>query len=73
MVLITQVGEDCSGFKVLVEEGSERLLGAHLIGPHVDELINVFALAIQTGLSATTLKHGIYSYPTLSFDVQYML
>lgn len=68
-----RVGEDCSGFKVLVEEGSERLLGAHLIGPHVDELINIFALAIQTGLSASKLKHSIFSYPTLTFDVQYMV
>jgi len=68
-----RVAEDCSGFKVLVEEGSDRLLGAHLIGPHADELINVFALAMQTEVPASKLKHSIFGYPTLGSDVQYML
>jgi glutathione reductase (NADPH) len=68
-----RVAEDCSGFKVLVEEGSDRLLGAHLIGPHADELINVFALAMQTEIPAAKLQHAIFSYPTLGSDVQYML
>lgn len=68
-----RVGEDCSGFKVLVEEGSERLLGAHLIGPNAEEIINLFALAMQTEIPASKLKHAIFSYPTLGFDLQYML
>jgi glutathione reductase (NADPH) len=68
-----RVGEDCSGFKVLIEEGSDRVLGAHLIGPHADESINVFALAIQTEVPATTLKHALFGYPTLGSDLKYML
>ena len=68
-----RVAEDCSGFKVLVEEGSDRLLGAHLIGPHAEELINVFALAMQIEIPASKLKHSIFGYPTLGSDVQYML
>lgn len=68
-----RVVEDCSGFKVLVEEGRDRVLGAHLIGPHAEELINLFALAMQTEIPASKLKHGIFGYPTLGSDVQYML
>ena len=68
-----RVAEDCSGFKVLVEEGSDRVLGAHLIGPHAEELINVFALAMQTEIPAAKVKHAIFGYPTLGSDVQYML
>lgn len=68
-----RVAEDCSGFKVLIEEGSDRVLGAHLIGPHAEELINMFALAIQTGIPAGKLKHAVFGYPTLGSDVQYML
>lgn len=68
-----RVAEDCSGFKVLVEEGSDRLLGAHLIGPNAEELINVFALAMQTEIPASKLKDTIFGYPTLGFDVQYMI
>ncbi len=44
-----RVTKDCAGFKVLVEEGTDRILGAHLIGPHADEAINTFGLAIRTG------------------------
>lgn len=68
-----RVAEDASGFKVLVEEGSGRILGAHLIGPHVDEVINVFALAIRHGLSSQDLKSTIFGYPTTASDISYML
>ncbi len=67
-----RVAEDCSGFKVLIEEGTDRVLGAHLIGPHAEELINVFALAMQAEIPASALKHAIFGYPTLGSDVQYM-
>lgn len=62
-----------SGFKVLVEEGSRRILGAHLLGPHAEEVINLFALAIRAGLSADKLKTMIYAYPTSASDVSYMV
>jgi glutathione reductase (NADPH) len=62
-----------TGFKTLVEEGSERILGAHLLGPHSEEVINLFALAIRMGLSASDLKQMVYAYPTNSSDVSYML
>ncbi len=68
-----RVGEECSGFKVLIEHGSDRLLGAHVIGPHADELINLFALAMQTETPASKLKHALFGYPTLGSDVKYML
>ncbi len=38
-----------SGYKVLVEEGTDRILGAHLLGHHAEEVINLFALAIRAG------------------------
>jgi glutathione reductase (NADPH) len=68
-----RVAEDCAGFKVLTEEGSERILGAHLIGPHADEVINLFGLAIRTGLTADALRETIFGYPTAASDISYML
>jgi Pyridine nucleotide-disulphide oxidoreductase, dimerisation domain len=38
-----------TGYKVLVEEGTDRILGAHLLGLHAEEVINAFALAMRTG------------------------
>jgi len=68
-----RVAETTYGFKVLVEEGTDRVLGAHLIGPHVDEVINVFALAIRKGLTAEDLKTTIFAYPTGASDIGYMV
>jgi pyruvate/2-oxoglutarate dehydrogenase complex dihydrolipoamide dehydrogenase (E3) component len=68
-----RVAEDYSGFKVLIEEGTERILGAHLLGPHAEDTINLFALAIRSGIPATTLKQAIFAYPTHASDVAYML
>jgi glutathione reductase (NADPH) len=58
---------------VLIEEGSERILGAHLVGPHADEVINLFALAIRNRLSASDLKATMFAYPTGASDIGYML
>ena len=67
-------GETCSGFKVLIEEGSNRILGAHIVGPHAEEVINIFSMAIRLGLSANELGDPlIYSYPTSTSDIVYML
>ncbi len=62
-----------TGFKVLVEEGSERILGAHLLGLHTEETINLFALIMRAGLRATDLKQMVYAYPTSASDVGYMV
>jgi glutathione reductase (NADPH) len=68
-----QAAEPIYGYKVLLEESGERILGAHLVGPHADEVINVFALAIRHGLTATQLKSTMFAYPTGASDVGYML
>lgn len=68
-----QAAEAVYGFKVLVDEASDLVLGAHLVGPHVDEVINIFALAIRHGLTAASLKQTMFAYPTGASDIGYML
>ena len=84
-----RIGESYSGFKVLVEQrqgnatatnsdddydsNDGRVLGAHLLGSHVEEIINIFALAIRLGLNTANIKDAIFSYPTKSSDIGYML
>jgi glutathione reductase (NADPH) len=58
---------------VLVEDGTDHILGAHLVGPNVDKVINVFALAIRQGLTAEDLKTAIFAYPTGASDIGYMV
>ncbi len=68
-----RIAEKHSGFKVLVEEGTDRILGAHLLGNESEEVINLFGLAMRSGIRAADLKHMVYAYPTRGSDVPYML
>src|SRR2546430_795469 len=65
--------ESVYGYKTIVEESSGRILGAHLVGPHADEVINLFGLAIRHGLTVSDLKSTIFGYPTGASDIGYML
>lgn len=68
-----QAAEPVYGFKVLVEEATDRILGAHLVGPHADEVINVFAFAIRYRHTAQDLKDTMFAYPTGASDIGYMV
>lgn len=68
-----RVNEGCAMFKTIVENGTDRVLGAHLLGAHADEVINLFALAIRQGLTAKALRHQVYAYPTSGADLPSML
>ena len=68
-----RIGLKYSGFKTLVEEDTGRILGAHLLGAHAEEVINIFGLAIRAGLKAEDLKTMIYAYPTSASDISYMV
>ena len=68
-----RVGETTSGFKVLIEEGTDHILGAHLLGPHADEVINLFAVAIRLRIPAPEVQQVLFAYPTTGSDVRFML
>jgi glutathione reductase (NADPH) len=58
---------------VLVEEGTGKILGAHLLGTQAEELVNIFALAIRTGLRSSDLERAIFAYPSHGSDLSCML
>jgi glutathione reductase (NADPH) len=64
-----RINEPCSGFKVLVEEDSDRILGAHLLGSYAEELVNIFALAIRYKLSTEDLKRTTFAFPTAASNL----
>jgi glutathione reductase (NADPH) len=68
-----RLNERVYGFKTLVDEGTERVLGAHLVGPHAEEVINLFGLAIRYGVTTEDLKQTIFAYPTGASDIGYMV
>jgi glutathione reductase (NADPH) len=59
--------------KVLVEEDSGRILGAHMVGHGAEEVIHLFAFAIEHGITADRLGSTVYAYPTFASDVKYLV
>ena len=68
-----RINEPFAGFKIILDRSTGRVLGAHLLDSHADDLINLFALAMQHNLTAADIKQVLYAYPTASSSVQYMV
>ena len=68
-----RVAERVYGFKVIIDEETDGIVGAHLVGPNVEEVINIFAFAIRHGLRAEALRSAIFAYPSGASDIGYML
>ncbi|MDR0927943.1 MAG: dihydrolipoyl dehydrogenase [Ignavibacteria bacterium] len=58
---------DARGFvKLIFDEKTDLLLGAHLIGPEVTELLGELCLAKANGIKAKQIIETIHAHPTLS-------
>lgn len=68
-----RIGEESSGYKILIEEETDRILGAHLLGPDAGEVVNLFAMAMHTKLTPRDIKKMIFAYPTVASDIAYMV
>jgi dihydrolipoamide dehydrogenase len=55
--------------KLVIEPGSERVLGVGIVGPGAGELIAEGTLAIEMGAVVSDLKLTIHAHPTLSETV----
>ena len=60
------MGESEGLIKVIFDEKTGELLGAHLIGAEVTEMIQGFAIAKQAELTEEDLMHTIFPHPTMS-------
>lgn len=67
-----RINEKTSGFKTILEKNTHKLLGAHLLGQGSEELINIFALAMEFNLTMDDLSKIPYAYPTHTSNLQYM-
>jgi dihydrolipoamide dehydrogenase len=56
--------------KLLAEKASDRLLGAHIIGPDAGTLIAELTTAIEFGASAEDVARTCHAHPTLSEAVK---
>jgi dihydrolipoamide dehydrogenase len=51
--------------KVVGDSKTDKLLGVHMIGPEVTELVAEAALAIEMGATVNDLASTIHAHPTL--------
>jgi dihydrolipoamide dehydrogenase len=63
------MGEISGLFKIISEEGTDKILGAHIIGPHASDLIHEVAVAMEGGLTVNAIAHTIHAHPTLAEGV----
>jgi dihydrolipoamide dehydrogenase len=62
---------DTDGFvKILADKASDRLLGAHILGPDAGTLIAELTTAIEFGASAEDVGRICHAHPTLSEAVK---
>ncbi len=59
--------------KVILEEDTGRILGAHMVGHAAEELIHIFALAMKFGITADKIRDTVYAFPTFANDIKSVL
>jgi dihydrolipoamide dehydrogenase len=60
------LGEDQGLVKTVFDAKTGQLLGAHMVGAEVTELIQGFAVAMQLETTEEDLMHTVFPHPTLS-------
>ena len=60
------LGQETGMVKILADKETDRILGVHMVGPRVSELIAEAALAMEFSASAEDLARTCHAHPTLS-------
>ncbi|MFC4454532.1 dihydrolipoyl dehydrogenase [Deinococcus sonorensis] len=62
--------QSTDGFvKMVVEEGTDLLLGVHIVGPHASDLLGEAGLALEMAATASDIALTIHAHPTLGESV----
>ncbi|HDH34517.1 MAG TPA: dihydrolipoyl dehydrogenase, partial [Nitrospirae bacterium] len=63
------MGEIEGLIKIIADEETDKILGAHIIGTHASDLIHEIAVAMENGLTTKDIARTIHAHPTLSEGV----
>jgi dihydrolipoamide dehydrogenase len=63
-------GEISGFFKIIADAGTDRIIGAHIIGPRASDLIHEIAVAMKAGLTARDVAETIHAHPTFSEGIR---
>jgi glutathione reductase (NADPH) len=71
--VVRHVGGDTGAYKVLIEDESERILGAHLVGPGTIEMINILAFATRERLPASAVRRFMSAFPSAASNLSLLV
>jgi dihydrolipoamide dehydrogenase len=60
------IGETSGFVKILADEKTDRVLGVHMMGPHVSELISEAVMAMKFSASSQDIACIVHAHPSLS-------
>ena len=61
-----EMGETLGFAKLLVDGDTDRILGAAILGPGGDEIVNMFAAYMYSGLPCSDYRKAVLIHPTIS-------
>jgi len=56
--------------KILADESTDRVLGAHIVGPHAGDLIAELVIGMEFSAAAEDIARSSHAHPTLSEAVK---
>jgi glutathione reductase (NADPH) len=56
-------------YKLIIEEETDLILGAHILGKEASEQLNMFAIAMKAGMTLDELQDTIFTYPSWGNDL----
>ncbi|HIR34266.1 MAG TPA: dihydrolipoyl dehydrogenase [Candidatus Coprenecus merdigallinarum] len=62
----TAAGEKDGFVKLIIDSATDRILGAHLVGANVTEMISGIVAGRNVGMTASDLIHSVHPHPTMS-------
>lgn len=68
-----RIGEQHGAYKVIIDNDTDLIIGAHIARHNAAEVINTFALAMKFKIKASELADFMWAYPTYTSDLKYMV
>jgi len=59
------MGEKDGQVKIVADAATDRILGAHIVGPRASDLVAELVVAMELGASAEDLARSVHAHPTL--------
>jgi len=68
-----KLNQETYAYKIITNDRTEIIVGAHILGEQANENINIFTIAINSKMTVSDFKKLIFTYPSYSNDLKKML